>query len=56
MVRANAQAFSGQPGAMAAIPAICVAAAVAFEVSAPQWPALATHLLALERIRPAPSG
>ena len=36
MVRANAQAFSGATGAMAAIPAICVAAAVAFEVSAPQ--------------------
>jgi DNA-binding CsgD family transcriptional regulator len=35
MARASAQAFSGAPGAMASIPAICTAAAAAFENDAP---------------------
>lgn len=48
MVRANAQAFTGNPGAMATVPAICVAAAAAFEHDAP---ALARHaaITAFER-------
>ena len=42
MIKASAQAFSGAQGAMATIPAICVAAADAFDSSAP---ALASQAL-----------
>ena len=40
MIRGSALAFTGQAGAMATVPAICAAAADAFESTSPSWPAM----------------